>query len=154
MMIRLSRESMEAAFIKYLETVFEHPEIIRASVRNIVINRENTEDAGKRAFEAGFHDCFSDIDFNLSLAKRTYACEQSESYCVLQEKVTKSGHGFSGRCRRRIMRCCLKETQMGTGDNNLYPFGKGLSDFCHLTGFFRGFHRGEGVRMQNCCSRI
>ena len=61
-MIRLSRESMEANFRKYLETVFEHPEIIRASVRNIVINRENTEDAGKRAFEAGFHDCFSDID--------------------------------------------------------------------------------------------
>ena len=40
-MIRLSRESMEAAFIKYLETVFEHPEIISAGVRNIVINREN-----------------------------------------------------------------------------------------------------------------
>ena len=37
-MIRLSRESMEEAFVKYLETVFEHPEIIRASVRNIVIN--------------------------------------------------------------------------------------------------------------------
>ena len=61
-MIRLSRESMEEAFVKYLETVFLHPEIIRASVRNIVINRENTEDAGKRAFEAGIHDCFSDID--------------------------------------------------------------------------------------------
>ena len=55
-MIRLSRESMEEAFVKYLETVFEHPEIIRASVRNIVINRENMEDAGKRAFEACFHD--------------------------------------------------------------------------------------------------
>ena len=50
-MIRLSRESMEEAFVKYLETVFEHPEIIRASVRNIVINRKNTEDAEKRAFE-------------------------------------------------------------------------------------------------------
>ena len=36
---------MEEAFVTYLETVFEHPEIIRASVRNIVINRENTEDA-------------------------------------------------------------------------------------------------------------
>lgn len=48
-MIRLSRESMEDAFVKYLETVFEHPEIIRASVRNIVINRENTEDAEKCA---------------------------------------------------------------------------------------------------------
>lgn len=34
-MIRLSRESMEDAFVKYLETVFEHPEIIRASVRNM-----------------------------------------------------------------------------------------------------------------------
>ena len=53
-MTRLSRESMEEAFVKYLETVFEHPEIIRASVRNIVINRENTEDAEKRAFRPGF----------------------------------------------------------------------------------------------------
>ena len=61
-MIRLSRESMEAAFIKYLETVFEHPEIISAGVRSIVINRENIGEAGKRAFEAGFHDCYSDID--------------------------------------------------------------------------------------------
>ena len=48
-MIRLSRESMEAAFIKYLETVFEHPEIISAGVRNIAINRENIGEAGKRA---------------------------------------------------------------------------------------------------------
>ena len=61
-MIRLSRESMDEAFVKYLETVFEYPEIISAGVRNIAITRENIEDAGKRAFEAGFHDCFSDID--------------------------------------------------------------------------------------------
>jgi hypothetical protein len=58
MMIRLSRESMEAAFIKYLETVSEHPEIISAGVRNIAITRENMEDAGKRAFEACFHDSY------------------------------------------------------------------------------------------------
>ena len=61
-MIRLSRESMEAAFVKYLETVFGHQEIISAGVRNIVINRENIESAGKHAFEAGFHDCCSDVD--------------------------------------------------------------------------------------------
>ena len=67
MMIRLSRESMEDAFVKYLETVFEHPEIIRASVRNIVINRENIEDSGKRAFDAGFHDCFSDTDLSMKV---------------------------------------------------------------------------------------
>ena len=39
---------------------------------------------------------------------RTYACERSESYCVPQEKVTKSEHKFSRRCRRRIVRCCLR----------------------------------------------
>ena len=64
-MIRLSRESMEAAFVKYLETVFAHPEIIRAGVRNIDITCENIKDAGKRAFEAGFHDCCSDIDLSV-----------------------------------------------------------------------------------------
>ena len=61
-MLRLSGELMESAFEKYLEAVFELPEIISASVKDITINRENTEDAGKRAFEAGFHDCYSDID--------------------------------------------------------------------------------------------
>ena len=40
-MIRLSREPMEAAFVKYLETVFVHPGIISAGVRNIAISREN-----------------------------------------------------------------------------------------------------------------
>ena len=38
-MIRLSRESMEEAFIKHLETVFEHPEIIRASIYGISLMR-------------------------------------------------------------------------------------------------------------------
>jgi len=29
--------------------------------------------------------------------------------CVFQEKVAKSERGFTRRCRRRIVRCCLKE---------------------------------------------
>ena len=66
-MIRLSRESMEAAFVKYLETVFVHPEIISAGVRNIAISRENIKEAGKRAFEASFHDSFSDIDLSVKV---------------------------------------------------------------------------------------
>ena len=66
-MIRLSRESMEANFRKYLETVFEHREIISAGVRNIAITRENMEDAGKRAFEACFHDSYSDIDLSVKV---------------------------------------------------------------------------------------
>ena len=38
-MIHLSRESMESAFIKYLEKIFELPEIVSAGVRNITIIR-------------------------------------------------------------------------------------------------------------------
>ena len=66
-MIRLSRESMESGFEKYLETIFAHPEIISAAVKDITIDWENTGEAGRRAFEAGFHDCYSDIDLSVKV---------------------------------------------------------------------------------------
>ena len=87
-MIRLSRKSMEEAFVKYLETVFEHPEIIRASVRNIVINRENTEDAEKRAFEAGFHDCFSDIDLAVKVCLPSDVCLEDAIMLIETDEET------------------------------------------------------------------
>ena len=79
-MIRLSREPMEAAFVKYLETVFVHPEIISAGVRNIAISRENIKEAGKRAFEAGFHDSFSDIDLSVKEFVLKYQKELNEMW--------------------------------------------------------------------------
>ena len=66
-MISLSKESMLDAFLKYLEEIFEHPEIYNARVRDIVITRETINDAGKEAFEAGFHDIYSDIDLSLKV---------------------------------------------------------------------------------------
>lgn len=66
-MIRLSRETMEAAFLNCLKAIFEHPEVISAGVRDVVITRENTEDAGKRAFGAGYHDFCSDIDLSVKV---------------------------------------------------------------------------------------
>lgn len=66
-MIRLSKSSMEAAFENYLKAVFEHPEIISAGVRDIAVDRDNIRDAGKRAFEAGFHDCYSDVDLSVKV---------------------------------------------------------------------------------------
>ena len=66
-MIHLSRESMESAFEKYLEKIFELPEIVCAAVREITIHREDMKDAGKRAFESGFHDCYSDIDLSVKV---------------------------------------------------------------------------------------
>ena len=64
-MIHLSRESMESAFIKYLEKIFELPEIVSAGVRNITIIREDIKNTGICAFESGFHDCYSDIDLSV-----------------------------------------------------------------------------------------
>ena len=66
-MICLSRESMEAAFEKYLKAVFELPEITGAVVKNTAINRKNMDTAGKQAFKAGYHDCFSDVDLLLKV---------------------------------------------------------------------------------------
>ena len=67
MKIDLCKESMEDAFIKYLEEIFGLPEIVSAGVRDIVIERENVTDAGKRAFEIGYHDCYSDIDLSVKV---------------------------------------------------------------------------------------
>ena len=51
-MIRLSKESMESAFEKYLERIFELPEIVNAVVRDITIHREDIKDMGSNAFFA------------------------------------------------------------------------------------------------------
>ena len=52
MVIHLSRESMDSAFKKYLERIFELPEIVNAVVRDITIDREDIKDTGSNAFFA------------------------------------------------------------------------------------------------------
>ena len=64
-MICLSKESMEKAFQKYLECLFKLQEIKSARVRDITIDRANMGYAAARAFEAGYHDCFSDVDLSV-----------------------------------------------------------------------------------------
>ena len=65
MLIKLTKEKMEESFLQYLEGIFEHPEIISATVRDIVITRETIDKAGRQAFEVGFHDIYSDIDLSV-----------------------------------------------------------------------------------------
>ena len=79
-MIRFSRESMEAAFERYLKTVFERPEVVSAGVRKITIDHENMEEAGKRAFDAGFHDCCSDIDLSVKVCLPSDGSVTPEAY--------------------------------------------------------------------------
>ena len=63
--IDLSKENMEEAFLRYLEEIFTLPEILNAKVRDVIIHRDTMKDDGRRAFEAGYHDCFSDVDLSV-----------------------------------------------------------------------------------------
>lgn len=67
MLISLTKEKMEALFLQYLQNIFEHPEISTACVKGVVITRETLEDAGKKAFEASFHDLYSDVDISVKV---------------------------------------------------------------------------------------
>ena len=67
MLINLTKEKMEESFLHYLDYIFRHPEIISATVRDIVITREKKIETGKQAFNAGFHDIYSDIDLSLKV---------------------------------------------------------------------------------------
>ena len=67
MKIGLSKEKMEESFLQYLVDIFQHPEITSAGVRDIVITRETINETGKQAFEAGFHDIYSDTDLSVKV---------------------------------------------------------------------------------------
>ena len=68
MLIDLTKDKMEESFLKYLGDIFTHQEIKSASVRDIVISRETINDAGKQAFDAGYHDIYSDIDLHVKVS--------------------------------------------------------------------------------------
>jgi len=67
MLINLSKESMEALFLQYLGDIFAHPEVVNATVKEVVITRETMEEAGKNAFNASFHDLYSDVDISVKI---------------------------------------------------------------------------------------
>ena len=66
-LVRLTKESMEEAFLKYMNDIFGHSEIISACVKEILITRETLNETGRHAFEAGFHDVYSDTDLSLKV---------------------------------------------------------------------------------------
>ena len=47
MLIDLNKESMEALFLQYLGEIFERPEVVSATVKEVVITRETIAEAGK-----------------------------------------------------------------------------------------------------------
>ena len=65
--IELSKNIMEDSFLQYLQELFSHPEVKSVKVRDIIITRENINNAGKQAFNVGFHDIYSDIDLSVKV---------------------------------------------------------------------------------------
>lgn len=80
MIIKLTKEKMEESFLHYLDDIFRHPEIISATVRDIVITRETIIEAGKQAFSEGFHDIYSDIDLSVKVNLPKNGSITSEDY--------------------------------------------------------------------------
>lgn len=64
-MIYLSEQIMKSEFEKYIEKIFKLPEIKNAKVRDVIIDRDNKDNTIKQAFDIGYHDCYSDIDFSI-----------------------------------------------------------------------------------------
>ena len=52
--IRLNKEKMEGSFLKYMNEIFMHREIISACVKEIIITRDTVEENGRKAFEGDF----------------------------------------------------------------------------------------------------
>ncbi|MCR4599762.1 MAG: GNAT family N-acetyltransferase [Acetatifactor sp.] len=67
MIIDLSKEKMEMALDAFLDRIFALPEIESAKVRDVVISREDKELSTRKAFEAGYHDCYSDVDLSVKV---------------------------------------------------------------------------------------
>ena len=80
MAIGLSRERMEELFLQYLADIFAHEEISSACVKDIVITRETMSEAGRKAFEACFHDLYSDIDMSLRVCLPKNSSVTPEDY--------------------------------------------------------------------------
>ena len=80
MLIDLNKESMEALFLQYLGEIFERPEVVSATVKEVVITRETIAEAGKKAFEASFHDTYSDVDLSLKIRLPENGSVTAEEY--------------------------------------------------------------------------
>ena len=78
--IRLTKEIMEESFLKYLDEIFDHPEIISACAKGIAITRETAKESGHQAFEACFHDNYSDIDLTLKVSLPKDGSVTAEEY--------------------------------------------------------------------------
>ena len=80
MVISLSKERMEELFIQFLEGLFSHSEIRSACVKKIDITRETMKESGRRAFEACYHDCYSDVDISVKVCLPKNGSVTSDEY--------------------------------------------------------------------------
>ncbi|MCR5458397.1 MAG: GNAT family N-acetyltransferase [Acetatifactor sp.] len=67
MTIELTKETMEKALDAFLDGIFALPEIESAKVRDVIITREDRGVSVRKAFEAGWHDSYSDVDLSVKV---------------------------------------------------------------------------------------
>ena len=80
MLISLSKEKMQELFLQFLQDIFKHPEIISCCVKKITITRETLEESGRKAFDASFHDLYSDVDLSVRVRLSKDGSVTAEEY--------------------------------------------------------------------------
>ena len=73
-------------FSQYLRKLFMLPEVISCGVKGITITRENIDKYSKQAFEAGYHDIYSDVDLHIEVCLPQDCSITPEDYLYRTER--------------------------------------------------------------------
>ncbi len=84
--VSITKKYMEEMFSQYLRKLFVLPEVISCGVKGITITRENIDKYSKQAFEAGYHDIYSDVDLHIEVCLPQDCSITPEDYLYRTER--------------------------------------------------------------------
>lgn len=84
--VSITKNYMEEMFSQYLRKLFMLPEVISCGVKGISITRENIDKYSKQAFEAGYHDIYSDVDLHIEVCLPQDCSITPEDYLYRTER--------------------------------------------------------------------
>ena len=132
-MIELSKEKMERALEEFLDRVFDLPEIESAKVRDVIISRENREISVRKAFEAGWHDCYSDVDLSVKVRLPKDGSVSPEAYMKRIDRFGITQESALGYCF--VPENCMYRIILKNGMRYDFGFVFEYDDFFHLVLF-------------------
>lgn len=127
--VSLTKDKMEAAFLEYLEDIFSKREVISADVKGVVITRETAEDVRRQAFEAGFHDAYSDTDISIKVLLPRDGSVTPHEYLKRIDRFGVSEDSALGWMFVPVNNVCRVIFKNGMRYDLIFDFEYGESDF-------------------------